>query len=56
MPVIAVQTTFYGPCPENMAGAGLINYTPVDLDWILGHDIVTILRMENSNSEPVRLG
>jgi calcineurin-like phosphoesterase family protein len=34
----------------------LFNYTPVDLDWILGRDIGTIMRMENSDSEPVRRG
>jgi calcineurin-like phosphoesterase family protein len=34
----------------------LVRYTPVDLDRVLGHDIGTILRMENSDSEPVRRG
>jgi len=32
----------------------LINYTPVDIDWILDRDIDTIRRMETINSEPVR--
>jgi calcineurin-like phosphoesterase family protein len=34
----------------------LINYTPVDLDWILARDIDTIQRMETMNSEPIRRG
>jgi calcineurin-like phosphoesterase family protein len=32
----------------------LINYTPVDLDRVLGLDIGTIKRMETMNSEPER--
>ena len=34
----------------------LINYTPVDIDWILACDIDTIQRMETINSEPIRRG
>lgn len=34
----------------------LINYTPVDIDWILARDIDTIQRMETMNSEPIRRG
>jgi calcineurin-like phosphoesterase family protein len=34
----------------------LINYTPVDIDWILSLDIDTIRRMETMNSEPIRRG
>jgi len=32
----------------------LVNYTPVELDWILGRDIGTIRQMETMSSEPVR--
>lgn len=32
----------------------LINYTPIELDWILSLDIDTIKRMETADSEPVR--
>jgi calcineurin-like phosphoesterase family protein len=34
----------------------LIDYTPVDLGWILDRDIGTILRMETMSSEPERRG
>jgi calcineurin-like phosphoesterase family protein len=34
----------------------LIGYTPVDIDWILGLGIGTVLRMETIDSEPVRRG
>jgi len=32
----------------------LIDYTPVDIDWILSLDLDTIERMDTINSDPVR--
>lgn len=34
----------------------LVDYTPVDLDWVLSLDLDTIVRMETAGSIPVRHG